>query len=423
MSELPEPSDSPRPFRRPPADVLDPRFYDGLGEVPEELFGEHLHGSVELVERYAREWAVEVARRLGLPAALREASGEKGAGVPALLGHLGLEPSFRFALSWVLEELVEDGHLLAVGPRHRPDERRYRLAGDLRDARREPVREAALEHDPANRPFFDLLDLAGEAYPEVARGGTTGEAALFGIGQTGLWLAYFDNANPVYALNNRLAAVAVAERLPDCPHGAHVLEVGAGAGSATAAVMERLEETGRAGRLASYRVTEPAAFFRRRAARSLADRFPDAPLDFDRPGQLDIGRFWEDQGVEAASLDLVLGVNVFHLAPDLQQALGAVRASLRPGGWLVIGECLRPRPGQPVAAEMAFQLFEGMLGVETDPELRPQPGFMTPELWTTNLEAAGFEGVTVVPDVSELARYYPKLSTGAVCGRVPNTQS
>lgn len=422
MSEHPEhpehPSDRHPPSRRLPADVLDPRFYDGLGEVPEELFGEHLHGSVELVERYAREWAVEVAHRLELPAALSALSGEGGAGVPGLLEHLRLEPPFRHALAWVLEELVEDGHLHGVGPRSRPGPRRYRLAGELRQARREPVREAGLEHDPANQPFFDLLDLAGGAYPAVARGETTGEAALFGMGQTALWLAYFDNANPVYALNNRLAAVAVARRLPD---DARVLEVGAGAGSATRAVLERLQETGRLDRLASYQVTEPAAFFRRRGARSLPALFPDAPLDFDSPGNLDIGRSWQDQGIDAASLDLVLGVNVFHLAPDLQQALGAVRASLVPGGWLVVGECLRPRPGQPVAAEMAFQLFEGMLGVETDPELRPEPGFMTPELWTANLEAAGFEDVTVVPDVSELARYYPKLSTGAVCGRVPDS--
>jgi SAM-dependent methyltransferase len=123
--------------------------------------------------------------------------------------------------------------------------------------------------------------------------------------------------------------------------------------------------------------------------------------------------------VEPESVDLVYGVNVLHVARNLGASLAEAFDALAPGGWLVAGECLRPRPGQPLAAELPFLLFEGFRSVETDPELRPRPGFLTPELWIANLERAGFEPIQVVPDVRVLRDYYPNVTTGAVCGRKP----
>jgi len=105
------------------------------------------------------------------------------------------------------------------------------------------------------------------------------------------------------------------------------------------------------------------------------------------------------------------------VAEDLARTLAEARAALRPGGWLVAGECLKPRPDHPVAAEMIFLLLDDLRGVETDPELRPAPGFLTPELWVAQLEAAGFSTVEIVPDVRVLREYYPRFATGAVCGR------
>jgi SAM-dependent methyltransferase len=389
---------------RPSPEVLDPRFYDHLGEVPEELLGGDLYWSVELLERYAREWAIELAHLLGLSPALAAAG---SAGAVDLAGRLGLAAGAAAPLAWLLAELVEAGELHAVGG----PEPRYALAGELRPGRREAVREAVLAHDPANAPFVELLDLAGRAWPRVAAGETRGEAALLGPDQLGLWMRYFSNDNPVYAVNNRVAALAAANRLAD---GAAVLEVGAGAGSGSAALFEELERGGRLVRVAGFRLTEPAALLRRRAARELARRWPGVPV---QAAELDIDRPWAEQGVEPGSLDLVFGVNVLHVADDLAWTLGEARAALRPGGWLVAGECLRPRPGRPVAAEMIFLLIEGFREVRTDPELRPGPGFLTPELWTAQLERAGFATVEMVPDVRVLREFYARFATGAVCGR------
>lgn len=396
------------------ADVLDPRFYDHLGEIPESLFDEHLHWSVELVERYAREWAVELAGALGLWRAVGRA-GDAGARAADVVEALGLEPGVRAAVGWILEQLADAGLLHAAGSPGEPEGRRFRVAGPVRSGHRQAVREAALTESPANAPFLDLLDAAGEAMPRVAAGETTGEAALLGAAGIGRWARYFANDNPVYALNNRLAALAAAARLPRGGR-AEIVEVGAGAGSASAALLEELEAGGRLGEIGRYRITEPAPMLRRRAERTLPRRHPAAGLAF---GDLDVDRPWGEQEIEPESVNLVFGVNVFHVARDLGASLAEAFRALAPGGWLVAGECLRPRPGQPVAAELPFLLLEGFRDVETDPDLRPHPGFLTPELWVANLERTGFEPVEVVPDVRILRDYYPRFNTGAVCGRRP----
>ncbi len=398
---------------RLPPDVLDPRFYDRLGEVPEALFDDHLYWSVELLERYAREWALEIAARLGLPAALATAP-EGGATARDLVVELGLVPSFAYPLSWVLEQLAALGEIDAAGRPGDPDRRRFRASGTPRAARREPIREAVLAHGPDNAPFVELLDAAGEAWPQVARGEARGEDLLLSPGRIGSWVRYFANDNPVYALNNRLAAVAAAHRLPPAG-GFRLLEVGAGAGSGSVALLEALEAGGLLGHLEEYRLTEPAPMLRRRATRTVTGRWPTVPL---QEGALDIDRPWS-QEVEPESVDLVFGVNVFHVAVDLERALREALRTLRPGGRLVLGECLRPFPGQPVAAEMTFLPLEGFRDVHLDPDLRPHPGFLTPELWLANLERAGFAELEVVPDVRALREIYPRAAAGAICGRRP----
>lgn len=397
---------------RVPADVLDPELYQHLGEIPESLLSEEVYWSVELVERYAREWAVELAHRLGVVQGLA-AAGDGGATAAELVERLGLVAGFRQPVAWLLEELEVLGDLHAAGTPGLADGRRFRPAGEVRPAEREAVREAALEHDEANAPFLDLLDLAGAAWPRVARGEVQGERALLGPDKLALWMRFFSNDNPAYALNNRLAAVAAANRLAANGPPRRVLEVGAGAGGATVALLEALEAKGGVGRIASYRLTEPAALLRRRGVREVGARWPGLALEADG---LDVDMPWAEQGVAPGSVDMVFGVNVFHVAEHLGRSLAEARAALAPGGWLVAGECLKPRPGHPVAAEMVFLLLDDFRNVETDPELRPAAGFLTPELWVAQLEAAGFSRIELVPDVRILRDFYPRFATGAVCG-------
>ena len=82
-------------------------------------------------------------------------------------------------------------------------------------------------------------------------------------------------------------------------------------------------------------------------------------------------------GGTADSADLIFGVNVVHVAHDLDFTLRQALETLAPGGWLVAEECVRPVEGGAISTEMVFQLLESFTGVKTDPVTRPTAGFMT----------------------------------------------
>ena len=78
------------------------------------------------------------------------------------------------------------------------------------------------------------------------------------------------------------------------------------------------------------------------------------------------------------------------VAKNLAATLARVREILRPGGVAVFSECVRPFEGQPIYVEFVFNFLENFTGVETDPETRPNHGFLTPGSWRRSLAAAGF---------------------------------
>jgi SAM-dependent methyltransferase len=192
------------------------------------------------------------------------------------------------------------------------------------------------------------------------------------------------------------------------------LEVGAGAGSGTEALLRCLEEGGFLSRIERYLVTEPNAFFRRRAQRDLTSRYPGVPLDW---GTLNLDLPWRDQGVMAGEFDLVYAVNVLHVSKDLLFSLSEARSSLTNDGWLVIGECLRPYANQPIYPELMFQNLESFTNVRTHPDFRPSPGFLTADQWRRAFARAGLVRVEVAPDIEKIRDICPHFFTGAICGR------
>src|SRR5262249_55409219 len=125
------------------------------------------------------------------------------------------------------------------------------------------------------------------------------------------------------------------------------------------------------------------------------------------------------QSVERHSYALVWGVNVFHLARRLDDTLLEALAALVPGGWLVVGEGLRPGINVPVGAELPFQLLDSFHDVVLDAATRPTAGFLTAELWIDALRRTGFDDIALVPDVIALRESYPGFLAAAVCGRGP----
>jgi len=105
---------------------------------------------------------------------------------------------------------------------------------------------------------------------------------------------------------------------------------------------------------------------------------------------------------------------VLHVARDLAATLAEVRAALKPGGVLVMSECVRPFDGTPLHLEIVFNLLSAF----RDPVLvsgwRPNGGFLTPEQWTVALEANGFVDVRIFPDIATIRTAYPSFVIAAI---------
>ncbi len=267
---------------------------------------------------------------------------------------------------------------------------------------------AATEPDAAVGAEIVTL-LAAEA-PEFFRGRKTGEEILFSPVRLPLWIRYFSNANILYAINNTLGAETLARVLPE--EGVEILEVGGGCGSAAEAALRRL-----GARVARWRFTELVPTFARRgerAARAAAaggTRVEAAKLDMTKP--------WEAQGVAPGSFDAVYSVNCFHVAPDLAFVLGQAKAALKPGGVVVVSECVKPGAHPPPSyVDFVFNFLTSFTDVKLDPVLRPNHGFLSPAAWRASFLAAGFRDVTFVPDVDAVAARYPKFFVGAIAARL-----
>jgi len=342
----------------------DPRLAEYLKEYPPQVFSERLYQSIELMERHSVEMAIDLARRLNLVDHLSQ-----WRSVDDLCSRLSFQPSFKFALHWILERLVE---IECVEARIDGNTRCYHLRCTLRKPDLESLRAAALQIDPANAATLDLLDHAASLYPVVANGEQSGDRNLLGPQGVPLWLNYFHNDNLTYSVNNWVGAALAVERV-STQHTIRILEIGAGPGSASEILLRVFDERGLLPRVERYLVTEPNAFFLRR--------------------------------------------NVMHISRDLLFSLSEARSALASDGWLVIGECLRPYFNQPIYPELMFQILESFTNVQTDPEVRPNPGFLTAEQWRCAFTRAGFQRVEVAPDIDRIREIYPHFFTGAICGQ------
>jgi SAM-dependent methyltransferase len=356
-------------------------------------------GSCDLFEEYVHRLVVQVVRNLGLDMAARtpKQPGE-------IAAQAGLDPVCApVTVAWLLAMLASRGLAIQDG------DGRYVVAETLPDLDPREVLEAQQRHDPSALASYRLAELAAELYPEVLRGTVSGEAALFGQERIGAWFDYFSNENVIYAINNRIGAIA-AERALGRDGGA-VLELGGGLASGTIAVLERCAEKGRLAAVRLYRFTEIAPSFLRRGQRTLAGKFPGVPLTF---GRLDMDQPFTDAGIAEGAFALVYGVNTLHIARDLEFTLAEIRRALAPGGALVLSECVRPFSGRPVYVEFVFNLLDAYRTPRLVNPWRPNGGFLTPEHWAAALAACGFHNVAVYPDIARLREAYPSFVVAAI---------
>lgn len=321
----------------------------------------------------------------------------RGVSVDELLE--GFHPPSTIPAQWILRFLVEKGMLVQEGGK-------YRLDGtpslDFQE-----LRDLAEQEAPGHLQNLDLLDAVRSHIRPYFTDGRNGEACLFDLAVFPLWLEYFRNENILYRSNNLFALASLRRSLKP---GCRILELGGGAGSFAQLLSSMSANSGELGNISEYRFTDIAPTFLRRAQRGLRELAPGIPFSF---GSLDINRSLDDQGLRETTFDVIVGINVLHVAKNLPATLQDLKRHLAVGGRLILGECLKPDLARPIYLEFFFQFMSGFTEVETDPVLRPTHGFLTPEAWIKLLEAAGFRDVHDIPDVRALMNRFPAFNVGA----------
>lgn len=181
---------------------------------------------------------------------------------------------------------------------------------------------------------------------------------------------------------NDLAAAAMQALSESMPAGRvlRVLEVGAGTGGTSAALLPVLEPE-----RTRYRFTDVSEFFLERAQRQFANH------PFIDYGLFDMERDPAAQGYAAHSFDVIVSANAVHASTDLRLALRRLHELLAPGGVLLLVESTT----HLAWFDMTTGLIEGWQHFADD--LRTDNPLLSSAVWTQALSDAGFEMAAAWP--------------------------
>ncbi|WP_044562063.1 SDR family NAD(P)-dependent oxidoreductase [Azospirillum sp. B4] len=324
----------------------------------------HAHGTVfAAAEAWGRAALVDAMRRMGLFDAGRLSFTR--AWTQRKLGIAQNRTRLFDALIDILARtgaLIADGDLIRLPPNASP-----------------PDSTAPKPTQAEAKPFLDLLGAAIAGLPDVLTGRRTAMEVLFPGGSGHLVEAVY-RGNPLADHLNTLLADRVADlaraRCADRPV-VRVLEVGAGTGGSTRAVLARL------GPQAEYLFTDVAPAFVSAARRSFAGdgRVTCAVFDLETAVPAEVAA--------AGPFDIVIAANVLHATRRIDGVLRRLHSVMAPGAALVLNEVTRVQD----FATLTFGLTDGWWAFEDD--RLPGSPLLSTEGWQAALAAAGFPELSV----------------------------
>ena len=189
---------------------------------------------------------------------------------------------------------------------------------------------------------LNLLQRCVKETPAVLRGEQDPMEVLFPGGKTSELTSLYEKSPGAQLLNTQVHA-AIERILTNMDRPARLLEIGAGTGGTTSALLPLIE------RCDSYQFTDISPLLVDAAKKRFSDY---SGMHFDT---LDLEVDPLRQGFEKASFDIVLAANVLHATTDIEKSLAYVCRLLRPGGYLVLLEGTQPL----VWLDLIFGLTKG----------------------------------------------------------------
>ncbi|MEM7417513.1 MAG: SDR family NAD(P)-dependent oxidoreductase [Gemmatimonadota bacterium] len=230
----------------------------------------------------------------------------------------------------------------------------------------------------------ELVRRCGEKLRDILSGAVDPIEVLFPEGDDESTRRIYAETPFGIAFNRVIASIVASLAESAATHESpplRILEVGAGSGSTSEAVLAALGST-----VVSYCITDVSPSLVDSTRRRLDG---DDRLEF---GVLDIERDPGPQGIAPASYDLVIAANVVHATKDVAETLAHLRGCLAPGGVLVLLEGTGPEAW----VDATFGLTEGWWRF-TDRDERPDYPLLDRTRWLDLLDHSGYQDAHAVP--------------------------
>jgi acyl transferase domain-containing protein/SAM-dependent methyltransferase/acyl carrier protein len=235
------------------------------------------------------------------------------------------------------------------------------------------MRRRLQEEFPELDPEMDLLARCADALPDVLAGRADPLEVIFTPGRAGPGPAdRVYRESPFARYWNEVVRRAVVQAVGETRSGSRIriLEVGAGTGGTTAALLPHLQ-----GRNVDYWFTDIGAWFLSRARKEFGE-YP-----FVQYTLFDFERDAEAQGFKEKDFDVVVAANCLHATGDISGTLKRLRRLMRREGVLILLEGTSNRAW----ADMTFGSTEGWFHSGESP--------LGPDEWRHLLVKAGWEDV------------------------------
>ncbi len=252
-----------------------------------------------------------------------------------------------------------------------------------------------LEQFPNMAAYIHILWHASRDYIAILQGRTLATDILFPQGSSAL-------LEPVYRGNavadyfneqaRRTVVAYVEERLrTDSGAQVRILEIGAGTGGTSAAILQALMPYAQSIR---YTYTDISAKFVNFGRETFGRDHAFAEFKL-----LDVEKPLQAQGYETAGYDIVLAANVLHATQTIQISLSQVKYLLVANGMLVLNEVTRFQN----FTTAIFGLLDGWWAFDDAATRLPHSPLLSAQLWQENFARLGYYTSFVAQPLSEAA--------------------